>query len=745
MCWRSLVGVLIALFFMVPSVLAGTFVADIQVQGNKRVDSAIIKNALSITPGQEISIEDVNRDIRAIFRLDQFEDVQASILEINGLSTLVFTVKEKDLIRKITFQGNKKLGRDALTKASELTVPFVFDREKVLRSVDQLRAKYRSKAYWSAIVKWSVDDSFPGASELIFEIEEGKKAHVKKIRFDGNKQVSEDELKEAMQTKEKGFLSFLTGTGTYLEEMVAVDVSALENVYKNHGFLQVKVRQPIITPHADGRSLDLLFEIEEGRQYFMGSIEVRGEFAATRQEILDRITLKKDEVFDRSQLRKSIVAVNDLLADRGYAYVNVSPLLQIRDSDQRVDIALDIEQGEQVYINRINISGNETTLDKVVRREVQLQEGDLYNATKLKRTRNKIRNTGYFEEVGVSTKPTKDLRYTDINVEVTEQSTGNFSIGGGYDTAEGFVATASLMENNFLGHGLRVIASGSIGEEDSTYRIGITDPYFLDYNLTAGAEIYKTESEWDEFTRAATGVKLKLGWGLNENWRNTYIYNFESKDISEIDTNAAQEIKDFEGKSTLSSLTAAFVRDTRDYRLEPKKGSLSRLSLEVAGLGGDDQFVKGLASYRHFFPLKWDTVFTAHTQIGHVFDYGDDGVPIDERFYLGGMSTLRGFDTREVGPKSGNSFIGGDTQAYANFDYIFHIHRESAIRGVLFFDVGNAWSDVGDFGKDLRYSAGFELLWKSPFGPFRVGYGFNLAPEGNEESGQVLFSFGTFY
>jgi outer membrane protein insertion porin family len=388
-----------------------------------------------------------------------------------------------------------------------------------------------------------------------------------------------------------------------------------------------------------------------------------------------------------------------------------------------------------------------------------LTETDLYSATRLRESRRRVHNLGFFEEVNVSTSPGSEEGLMNVDVAVKERPTGTFSVGVGYSSVDGALAQGSVTQENFLGRALKLNLAGSFGKRSTTYQVGITDPYFLDYNLTVGFDIYDTERQWTDFTRKATGGNLKVGFPVATDVRAFFLYRYEQKEITDVSPNASLLIREQEGRSTISSIYSALTRNTTDYRLDPTRGSVAEGSIEFAGLGGTEKFSKYILDYRHFFPMPWGTVFSAHGQIGYIQEIGGRPIPIDERFFLGGINTMRGFRVRQVGPRirqdfvdaQGNvvftdfEYIGGNKQAHFNLEYLFPLIRDAGVKGVLFFDAGNAWSEGENYFQDLRYSAGAGVRWFSPLGPLRLEWGYNLDPREGEKRSQFEFSIGRFF
>jgi len=743
--------VFIALFFLLLPALAPAQsyqIGAVTIEGNRLVEESTIRSVLSTEAGGAVSLEQIDRDIRAIYKLGRFEDVAAAIETRDGANILVFRLTERPLVRTIRFDGNDELDKTKLRELVSLKTPGIYDPREVTRSVEAIRKAYAEEGFYGAEVDSQVKVNDRSEATVTFKIEEGNKVLIDEIRFEGNTLFSDRELKKVMGTKERWFLSWITGRGAYQEDVLANDLEIIADQYYNEGYVQIKVRQPRIVLNEDKSSMDIVIEIEEGQQFRVGEVDVAGDLIEPREKLLGLIKLEPGDVFSRKRLREDVFAVHDLYADRGYAYVNVSPLTRLDLETGKVNLKFEIEKGIQVSIDKIRITGNTKTRDKVIRREMKLVEGDLYSSTRLKESRRRVNNLGFFEEVDVTSAKGSDEEQMNIDVGVKEKPTGTFSVGFGYSSVDGFIGQGSVSQDNFLGRALKLNLAGSFGGRSTTYQFGLTNPYFLDRNLALGFDLYNTEREYVDFSKKATGGDLKLGFPLADNLRTFFIYRYEEKEIFDIDEdNVSTVIRDQQGLSTLSSLSASLTRNTTDYRLDPSMGSVSELSIEYAGLGGTENFAKYIADHRHFFPWKWGTVFSIHGQVGYIQQVGGEEIPLDERFFLGGLSTIRGFESREVGPRDPETgdFIGGEKEAFFNLEYTFPISRDLGLKGVLFFDTGNAWGENEEFFSDMRYSAGGGIRWFSPMGPLRLEWGYNLDPEEDEDPSLFEFSIGKFF
>lgn len=757
--------VLVCLLLTTAAYAQLTDIGEVAVEGNQRVELSAIKAVIKVKPGPSISIDDVDRDIKAIYHLGRFEDVSA-LVEMRGkVRTLVYRVKERPLVRKVQFKGNDDFDDDKLRDLVTLKVPALYDPKEISESIRAMKDAYIKDGYHSIDITSSVDVDKDAVATVTFHIKEGPKALIDHIRFSGNTVFTDSQLRKVMETRERWWLSWLTGRGALVEDVLRNDLELIADKYYNDGYLQVKVRDPKITLSDDKEDIDILIPIEEGDQFRYGSIDISGDFIRPKPELLGMLTMKPGDIFSRKVLRENVLKLNDLYADDGYAYVNVSPLTKLDTERRLVNLNLSIEKGIQVHIGRVDISGNTKTRDKVIRRELDLVEGDLFSASKIKDGRRQIKNLGFFDSVELNTAKTPQDDVVDLDVAVKERPTGNFTIGAGYSSIDGIVAQGSVSQDNLFGGGYKLNLSASIGGKSTTYNIGLVDPYFLDTKVSLGGDLYKIDREYTDFDKSATGGDVKVGYPLGKDNRIYFIYRYEKKEISNVDPSASLLIRDQLGKSTLSSITLTLSRDTTDYRLDPTRGYMSSLTTEFAGFGGTERYAKVVGDQRSYFPAFWKTYFSVHGQIGQLFQVSGYELPLDEKFFLGGINSLRGFKSREVGPRVvsasstvdpvtgvvtaaniGYDYPGADKEAYFNLEYLFPLIPDANLKGIMFFDAGNGWGTGQDFfSSGLRTSAGAGIRWFSPMGPLRLEWGYNLDPQPDEPQSRFEFSVGRFF
>lgn len=755
--------------------LAAEVVSAIRIDGVSRIDVAKIEEVLQTSVGDVYDLDRVDDDLRAIYALGHFKDIEAVIEHHDGVMTLVYRVQERPLVRTIKIVGNDELKRSKVRSALVMRTPSILHPKTLQESVAAIKQLYVDEGFYAVEVASRVEMTKGNEAVVYFDIVEGTKVTIDDIDFEGNTIFSARKLRSFMQTKEWWLFSWLSSTGTYNEGMLENDINLIKDEYFNQGYIRVRVKQPLVTLSDDREEIDVLIEIDEGDQFYLGDMAVEGDLLIEEAELLKILRFRSGDVFSRKQLRDDIKRLNDYYANRGYAYVNVSPTTLINQEQKTVDVTFQIEKGVEVHIGRINVSGNSKTRDKVVRREITLVEGDLYSVSRLESSRKRVNNLGFFSEVNIDAISTDNDELMDVQVDVKEQATGTFSVGFGYSSTDGLIGQGSVSQDNFLGKALKLNLSASIGGDSNTFQVGLLDPYFMDKNLALGFDLYRTDREWDEYSKEAIGGSIKLGLPITYNTRTFFVYKYEEKEIYDVYSLASRYVREQEGRSTLSSIYSSISTNTTDYRPDPSRGYMSELSLEFAGIGGTEKFAKAIIDHRHFVPIKWGIVFSAHGQIGIIHKIGGTEIPVDERFYLGGLNTVRGFESREVGPwewareyeldSLGNlipdatdpsgfkttdsdterDFIGGVKEAFFNFELTFPLLKSAGLKGLVFVDVGNSWDQGEEFFSDMRYSSGVGIRWNSPLGPLRLEWGYNLDPEEWEDDSQFEFSIGKFF
>jgi outer membrane protein insertion porin family len=720
-------------------------IKSIEIKGLKRIEESAVKSKITQKVGEAISQEKTNEDIKNIFKMGYFDDVRAEIEPFEGGIKLIYIVKEKPTIVRIELQGNKEFDDSKLKEHLTITTGAIADAVLIQDNANKLREFYEEEGYWLSRIVPIIKRTGPDEVGLTYQIEEGPKVKIKKINIIGNKAISTGKIKGVMETKEWWIFSFITSSGYYTKERMESDIEKIRDLYFNNGFIKVAVGEPKIQLTDDKKGMIITVPISEGDQYRVSSVEISGNKVFTDDVLKKKITMELGKPFSKETLKKDILAFSELYSENGYALITVTPDLIPDESNKTVKVLLKIDEGGKYKIGRIEISGNTKTRDKVIRREVRLDEGDVFNGALIKRSYERINNLNFFEKVELIPKPHPDEKLVDIDINVKERPTGFFSVGGGYSSIEKFIAMVDLTQGNLFGKGQLIKLRGEIGGRTTYYDITFKDPWFMDKPITFSTSIYRTTREYIEYKKQATGFGVSFGKRFSDYWWGDIAYNFEDAKIYDITEGASTIIKEQQGTNVTSSITPSLVRDSRDNYLDPMRGSRNSVYVTYAGIGGTNYFVKGEVDSAWYFPIG-STTTMLRGRFGHAEGIFGKKLPLYERFYVGGVYTIRGLGFGDAGPrdeKTGEA-IGGTEQLIFNAEYIFPLVSDIRLKGVVFFDAGNSYDSFKNFGI-LRYTTGAGVRWISPIGPVRIEWGYNLHKKPGERSSRFEFAFGTFF
>jgi outer membrane protein insertion porin family len=742
-------------FFLVTSVALGIaqegVIEEIVIFGNERVDEAIILKEIKSTVGEPFSREMVSEDIKAVYRLGYFRDVQVDVAETRGEVILTFAVIEKPFVADIIISGNLKLSREDVEEVIEVKRDAVLEMEKVRSSVKEIQKLYTSKRYFGSEVDYGVELQTGNRAIVYFDIVEGVKGYLTKIIFKGNKVFGARKLRTVMQTKEKGWFWWLTKSGRLETDVLEVDVSRIKSLYHDHGYVTVRVSEPEITLSKNKKSIQITIGIEEGDQYRLGSLDIKGDILTTKEELLKRLQSKVDKVYRSSVVQKDLLWLTDQYTDEGYAYADVSPLTMLDHEQKLVHLTYKIEQGVKAYIGRIEIAGNTKTRDKVVRREMKIAEGDLYSSTRLRKRRERVMRTGYFTEVDLAVSPTEKKEFIDLDIKVDEAQMGRLEFGAGYSNVSGVVGTIGLYHGNLFGRGYKAYVKAEVGEEVMNFRLGFADPRFLDTPFSLGFDVYNDTWDYNTYDYHVIGGDIKLGREITDTTRADLVYVLERVRIYDIDSNASQYIWEQEGTTTTSKAIFTLTRNTIDDPYFPRRGSNIWVSGTIAGLGGDNYFYSARSGVSWFHPMVGDLVLNLRGNIGIIRGYNGAKVPLQEKFYVGGKS-LRGFEHGMAGPIDVNEDpIGALNMVTLQTELLYPLSKAIGLRAAVFYDVGKGWEgeepwdNAFDSFTPLQHAVGVGIRWYSPFGPIRVDWGYNLNPIRGQKSNVWDFSMGTMF
>ena len=728
------------------NVPAGT-VSKIVIVGNKKIEADAIRAKILSAEGQAVDRDTIRKDIQEIFSMGFFDDIEVDQSMQDGRIELIYRVVEKPSISEIEFEGNEEMEASDLREVSGLKAYQIIGPAKVREALDKIEKHYEDKGYFlaKAVSRFEKTDN-PDNLKLIIAVTENDKVRVKKIRFIGNNKVSSAKLKDFMETKEGGFFSFVTESGGYKQDAFDRDVQRLNLVYLNEGYVQIKIDRPQVYVTPDKKAIYITVRVEEGDQFKVGKVDFTGDLLFSRQELLDSVGIDEEEVFKYEVLQNDLKALQAKYGDLGYAYANPIPRISTRDADREVDITFDIDKGYKVYLGKINMVGNNKTRDKVIRRELRIVEGELYNETRKRESIERIKRLGYFDEVNFNTKTPKGRNeIMDIDIAVKERNTGSIQLGAGYSTYSKFIFNGEVNQMNFLGKGQKLGASANVSSNISFYRLSFTEPYFYDTDWSVGGDLYQSIRVTTAYSETKTGGALRVGHPLAPYLEAYFRYRLDKTNISLTDEGDETLFPVETANGLTSSTTFTLEYDKRDDRFMPSKGIFASTSIEYAGVGGDKEFTKGITTARYYKKIFWDMVWRNNLTYGFVSpNASGKPVPFNELFLIGGANTLRGFNWFTVGKRKLSTKIrdqliaagdanatekamrpyGGTQQIYYNLEFQFPLISEAKINGVVFYDVGAAEDEL-QFGY-LRQDAGFGFRWYSPIGPLRFEWGFPI-------------------
>jgi outer membrane protein insertion porin family len=729
-------------------------ITDIAIEGNSAVSSNTILSKISTRVGTKFMQRTVNDDIKRLYATGFFTDVVAEAEDYKGGIRLIFRVVEKSVVGSIVYEGNNIYRADLLKKQIETKEGDVLNKRVLAEDAKKMEAFYRKKGFALVKVEYRYEtDPTTNASTVYITIDEKKQYRIKKITFAGNQNFKGNRLLKIISTRTDG----LFRSGVLDENLLKQDMERLEAFYKDNGFIDVKASYS--TEYHD-KGIDITIDIQENDQYFVGNVSIEGNQVVGTKEIEKDLKMKQGAPFSPNNLRSDVISVQTLYFDKGYMECSVRPATMLNKESKTIDISYTVNEGVLSYVNEIKITGNSKTKDKVIRRELRLYPGERFDGGKLKKSKQRLYDLGYFDEVIFDTEPTDEPDKKDLAVNVKEAKTGEFSFGGGYSSVDRLIGFVEVSQRNFditnfktfTGAGQILRLKAEIGYVRQNYTISFTEPWIFGYPYLFGFDLFsfdrdKKESLGYGYSEKRTGGNLRLGKEFTDYDRVDLRYRLENIKIGDIDDNALQALKDEEGKNTISGLALTFTRDTTDSKFNPMDGHVLTATGENAGgpLGGDKDFYKitGLADF--FFNYNKTLVLELKTIGGWAKEYDDStSVPIYERFFAGGANTVRGYKERSIGPRDANTGdpIGGEAMLVANAELTYPVFKNFKV--AAFYDIGNVWhsTDTNIKAEDFKAGAGVGVRVKTPIGPVKVdlGYPLDKAHPGDKQKMRFHFS-----
>lgn len=747
----------VCLFLLVGLLLLGTLsferpvlaqssqshIEAIEIEGNQHIEDLAILGKLSIKPGDSFTQESIREQIQLIYGMGFFEEVEVSTeVRANGV-LVVFRVKEKPFTIEVVFDGNEELSDDKLNEKNTIKNQVFLDKEQVKVSVENFRSLYHDKGFYHAQIIPITDMVENNQVRLTFYIEEGSQAHIRTIVFEGRNVIQKKELVSFMANREYSWpWSIFSDAGILHRDELPNDVERIKEVYLNKGYLDVQVGMPRMDLDEKKEWFTLVFPIVEGEPYVVSQIEYTGNTLFSDAELREGLIIEPGEVFQRAKIRDEITRLTDLYGSRGYAFAEANPSVEPDPPTRSTRIGFSIEEGEMVRIQDIRITGNNKTRDNVIRRELRVDERDMIDSPAIKRSFERLNNLNFFETVEILPKQIAPGE-VDLEVKVKEKPTGSFSIGGGFSTLDQFTLIADITEGNLFGRGYLARIRGQVGGRRTLGTITFRNPAIFDTLTSFQTDLFSSRTNFLTYLEKKQGANLTFGRGFSEFLTGTFTLVAEKIKIDDVDSDANDLIKDQEGTQSTTGFRASLFRDSRDYYLDPRRGTRVGViaSFGTDTLGGSNNFYSMSLDAMKFTPLPfWDFRHSIRGRIGYGDGFNGEEFPIPEFFYVGGINTVRGFKFGRAGPVTdGNDPEGGNKQIIINNDLIFPVLPDAKLNGVIFFDYGRGFSEGDKLDFDLRMAAGMEVRWISPFGPLRAAYGRPI--DGPKDDRKWVFEF----
>ncbi len=743
----------------------GGSIAAIKVEGNERIEEGTIRSYMLVQPGDAFDPDRIDRSLKTLYATGLFQDVT---LRRDG-GTLVVKVQENPIVSRIAFEGNHKLNDEQLRGELQLRPRAVFTPQLAQADRQRMLDLYARRGRFGAMVTPKVIKLAQNRVDVVFEINEGETTLVSRIAFVGNHAFSENRLREVINSREQAFYRILSSSDQYDPEKINFDKELLRRFYLKNGYADFDVKDATAELSPDRKAFFVTFTLNEGERYQVGQVSINSKLRNLNgDELKPLLEIAPGDTYDGDVVERTTQAIQDAVQTRGYAFVDVKPRIARNQAKKTVDLVFDVTEGPRVYVERIDISGNTRTKDKVIRREFRLAEGDAFNAATVRRSRQRLQDLGYFNSVTVQPTPGSAPDRAILNTVVDEKATGELTLGGGYSTDAGALVNVGLRERNLVGTGIDASINGVLAQRRSQIDLSITDPYFLDRNLVAGFDVFDVNNNNQDiaaYNESRVGGALRLGYEFNEHLRQAWTYTLVSRNVFNVQPGASIYVLNQSGSSLLSQVGQTLSLDYRDSRTDPHTGFLVRLGTDFAGLGGSARYVRTKLDGTYLIPLDrftgdsdWGVALTAGA--GYLAQLGRQERIID-RFFLGG-DNLRGFQSGGAGPHAVGTggltpdSIGGRliyTQS-TELRFPLPISADLGLSGRAFVDIGSL-SQVTRLGTvngvattvsddaAPRVGAGLGVSWKSPFGLINVDLAQAVVKRRYDQTQFFRFGFGT--
>jgi len=736
-------------------------VTSVAIRGQKRIELPAIQGRLTLRPNDRYTADAIREQVKILYGTGYFEDVQVETDPGATGVAVTFIVREKPFITEIVFDGNQELSDDKLKEKITIKSQTFLDQQQAKESAEKIRLTYQEDGFFNCQVIPVIQTVDEDRKRLTFFIKEGTKAKVRRVNFEGMRSVTKQEIFKVTATREwipwYGLFtqlkvpSLLSDAGVLKREELGNDIERIREVYLNKGYMNVQISQPTVELSEDKKWFEVSYAIVEGEPFIVQEVGFRGNTVFEDHELREGLNIRPGEIFQRAKIRSEITRITDLYGAKGYAFADVVPNVTPDNKAHTATITLNVKEGEMMRIREIHVNGNDKTRDNVIRRELRLDEQDVIDTLALKRSFQRLNNLNFFETVEILPQQV-DVDKVDLNVKVKEKPTGQFSIGGGFSTLDKLVAIADITEGNLGGNGWLGRVRGQLGQQRSLGLVTFRNPYVNDSYNALQLDIYRTMTNYISYFESKSGASVTWSRWLSEYVNGSVSLFGEQLEYRDPQAGLCPDLIPLIcrqlGTQSSTGVRTSIFRDTRDYYLDPRTGWRISVGVDYGtpALGGTNHFFKYYADVVKYTPLIYDTRFSVRVRYGATEGIGGRPIPLTERFFVGGINTMRGFVFGRAGPVTpSGSLLGSAKELIFNNDFIFTISSEAKLNGVFFFDYGNGFDDNEPVTFKLRSAVGFEARWISPFGPLRAAYGLNLDPRPTERQGVFEFTIGSLF
>jgi outer membrane protein insertion porin family len=726
----------------------GQPVVSMRIQGNQAVSTQLIRAQIKLREGRLFTAAEAQKDIHRLFALGYFSDIKVDVSPEGDGVAVTYIVTERKIIREVLILGNRNIREADIRAAISLRRGETYIPKSIQNDITVIRDLYRQKGFSRSSVSAAYREISPTEVEIVFEILEGTKARVRYITIDNNDSLSDKVIRKRMRTKAR----FLWFGSLYDATVFNNDIKMIKNLYAENGYIDAEVVDAEVDFFNEGESVRIDIVMNEGPQYFVDSIRVEGNIIFEEKELVALTKTKPEDFYNSIQVGMDAHEMQTFYSDQGYILASVKPHTEINREDKKVAVTYRVNERNLMYVSKVDVKGNIKTKDNVIRRELTVLPGERFDGSKIRRSRQKLLNTQYYKEVLIDTAPTDTSNFKDLIFEVEEDKTGTFNFGAGFSSNDSLVGQIQILQNNFdlfnpfafTGAGQQFNLSLRPGTELSEYQVSITDPYFMGYPFAAGFDVFLVDREFEDYDQEYFGTGVRVGKRVTDFTTVGLAYSIINYDISNVDEDAPESIKAEEGERSKSAVAMSFTNDTRDNFLDPRTGHKYTGEIELAGgpFGADTDFIKIKGEARWYRPLTEKWVLMTRLEAAAAEEYGDsDFVPVFDRFFAGGSSSVRGYDYREVGPRVDGDPVGGKALLEGSLELSYPLI--DIIKGFVFFDFGQVWEEVEDFGQHkINTSVGVGVGLRTPVGPIRIDYGYPINPDDDQGSGRVHFTTG---